>query len=245
MKKINLAFLVLLLAMAVIAVKTTLLYLDLQPLTSNTLLSVIITGVTFFLGFFLAGTLSDYKEAERLPSMIASELDFFVNEGRYIKNSKKKFCLKRLMKNIDYIVDALMHDIKSSKSKFAIDRINEMNISIGEAEEMGYPIQQVVRLKSHQHELRKAVMRIYQIKRTKFIPAAYNIAMIMVALTICLLLLLRFDTYVDAMVFTGVVSYIFLYVVLLIKDVDDPFEMEEGSSADVNLRLLDDYKNMK
>jgi hypothetical protein len=64
---------------------------------------------------------------------------------------------------------------------------------------------------------------------------------ILVFITLGILILLKFDRFYEGLLMTGIVGYIFIYMTMLIKDIDDPFG--EKSYADINLYLLSSFKN--
>src|SRR3954466_16126163 len=61
---------------------------DLHPLDLNPLLSGLVAANVFLLGFLLAGTLSDYKEAEKLPGDIAASLETICDEALLVHQEK-------------------------------------------------------------------------------------------------------------------------------------------------------------
>src|SRR3954452_13406754 len=61
---------------------------DLHPLSLNPLLSGLVAANVFLLGFLLAGTLADYKEAEKLPGELAASLETIVDEALLVHQEK-------------------------------------------------------------------------------------------------------------------------------------------------------------
>jgi hypothetical protein len=63
---------------------------DLEFLTINNLFSGIIAANVFLMGFLLSGVLSDYKESEKIPGEIASNINNIYSELYYfytVRNS--------------------------------------------------------------------------------------------------------------------------------------------------------------
>src|SRR3954447_952093 len=59
-----------------------------HPLDLNPLLSGLVAANVFLLGFLLAGTLGDYKEAEKLPGEIAASLETICDEALLVHEEK-------------------------------------------------------------------------------------------------------------------------------------------------------------
>ena len=54
------------------------------------------------------------------------------------------------------------------------------------------------------------------------------------------IMLLKLEPFITSLVLLSIVVYIFLYMILFIKDLDDPFE--EGGYADVDMFLIDEFE---
>src|SRR3954462_10166540 len=59
-----------------------------HPLDLNPLLSGLVAANVFLLGFLLAGTLGDYKEAEKLPGELAGALETICDEALLVHTEK-------------------------------------------------------------------------------------------------------------------------------------------------------------
>ena len=58
------------------------------------------------------------------------------------------------------------------------------------------------------------------------------------------LLFVTIQPLTTALFFTGIISFLFIYMLILIKDLDNPFSFYEQESAEeVTLKLLDDLEN--
>jgi O-antigen/teichoic acid export membrane protein len=80
--------------------------------------------------------------------------------------------------------------------------------------------------------------RIQTIAETTFIPTAYAIAEISIIAVIFILLFLKIDPYYEGLILFAVISTLIIGILLLIKDMDNPFEVGDGTYADVDLSLL-------
>ena len=80
--------------------------------------------------------------------------------------------------------------------------------------------------------------RVEVIIRTDFIPAAYALAEIATGGVILLLLFIKMDTLLESTIIFAVISVMLIGLLLLIHDMDNPFEFGPGAYADVDLETL-------
>jgi hypothetical protein len=243
MKKWGLSLRVLPAAVGIIFLKLIFHYFNIEPFTSSPLLSSVIGGMTFLIGFILAGTMGDYKDSEKIPVEIVASLETIYEEGRYIKKLNEKFDLDGINALLIKTTEDLKKDLTSTGKKTVIDDISFLSEHIYKAEKMGIPAGWLGRIKSEQAQLKKNVLRMFQIKQTQFIPAAYAIVDIMVFMILTILVFIKLEPFNDSLLMVGIMSFIYIYMVFLIKDIDDPFELTKKSYADINLSMLDAFKH--
>lgn len=103
----------------------------------------------------------------------------------------------------------------------------------------------VTRCLAEQHNLRRLVTRIDVIRRTRFIQTGYALLQIFVSMSIVLLIFSNFKNWQVQVLVVGPLSLIYLYLLRLIRDLDDPFDYAsgyvEGASADVSPHPVADY----
>lgn len=99
----------------------------------------------------------------------------------------------------------------------------------------------IARLKQEQSALRKIVIRIHTIRETDFISSGYFIARTTTLLLLLGLVFARIEPFYESLFFLGLVSYLLLFLLFLIRDLDNPFGYYENeSSEDVSLKPLED-----
>ena len=105
------------------------------------------------------------------------------------------------------------------------------------------------RLKTEQAAIRKLVLRMDSMRRTSYVSAGYLIAEITAVLLMFVLVLTDLGSDGDStlsqvvtqLVLVGLISYLLIYLVSLIRDLDNPFEYTDGKpgAADVSLDVLE------
>ncbi len=96
-------------------------------------------------------------------------------------------------------------------------------------------------MKQEQSQLRKIIIRIHTIRETDFISSGYFIARTTTLLLLLGLVSARIEPFYESLFFVVVVGYLLLFLMFLIRDLDNPFGYyEQGSSEDVSLKPLED-----
>lgn len=222
-------------------------YLHWEFLEINTLTGSAIAGATFICGFLLSGLIADYKEAEKIPSDIRSSLENIFDEAKLFKKNKTEFNIFQLKKTIQKIVkqffDGVSHEQNHVNLQPCLSSVDELSDHFYQMEKMGMAPNYLVRLKSEQGNLRKAMLRVFHIQRTQFIPSAYILGESIVSLIVFLLLFIKSEGSPESFVLFGFISYMFLYIVRLIKKIEQPFQEGDFSMDDVSLFLLHDFED--
>jgi hypothetical protein len=103
---------------------------------------------------------------------------------------------------------------------------------------------------SEVRSLRRLVTRIDVIRRTHFIETGYALQQMFVFATIVLLVFSDFKNWQVQLLIVGTMTLIYLYLLRLIRDLDDPFEYAHGyvagATADVSPHpVLEYYERLK
>jgi hypothetical protein len=100
----------------------------------------------------------------------------------------------------------------------------------------------ITRMKQEQSNVRKIITRIHTIRETSFVQSGYAIVEVLAVLLIGGLLLLDMEPLYESIFIVCVVSFIILYMLFLIKDLDNPFDYSEGGDKgnEISLKPLQD-----
>lgn len=208
-------------------------FIQLSPLFTS-----VIAGGIFIVSIILSGVVSDYKESERLPAEIASSIENIYEDGLYVRKLKNKFNLDTLRKTLHQLTQDIKKDLAQPDSRLALKMVSELSNSFLAMEKLGIPANYIVRLKQEQSLIRKSLLRIYHIQRIKFLPSAYILAETIVFLIIGLLIFTRIEPFFDGMIMVAFISYLFIFLIKLLRTVDQPFRVDEYTMDDVSLFLL-------
>ena len=197
-----------------------------EPVSLNALFTGIIAANVFLMGFMLSGVLADYKESEKIPGELSACLDNMVQEVRGIGITNPQAnvgpCLIALSQLGNDIYGWFYKKIDSSEM---YDSLNELTVQF----EALQPVTQstyVARLKAEQ---------------TNFIDSGYLLAEV-ITISLCgALVLISMDPFYESLLFSGIIAFMLVFLLTLIRDLDNPFGYyERFSGADVTLKPFED-----
>lgn len=224
---------------AIIGIKYIFHFFHFEVIVVGSLHSSAISGVIFVIGFLLSSTISDYKEAERIPAEIASAIEDMNEDAVAIHRNYPKFNLKKYQAQLLKVARAFTGDLRNSKSNRARSQLYELGALHSDMEKNGVPANFVVKLKQQQAGLARHLFRVNYIQRITFVPSATILAWSIVVLTVGLLLFTEVEPFFGGVVLTGVITFILAYVLQLIQVVRTPFHDEGKTRDDVSLFLLE------
>jgi hypothetical protein len=205
---------------------------NLEFLTINNLFSGIIAANVFLMGFLLTGVLSDYKESEKIPGEIASSINNIYSELIYLHDDKKIIKTKDCMLYCHELTNSILdwfHRKEKTTTLIAKTRyLNSLFALIEDNTQANY----IVRLKNEMSGLSKTIIRVDTIRDTNFISTGYQIS-ISITLLMCFgLVFSKIDPFYESLFFVGVISFLMIFLILLINDLDDPFAYNNKYSAE-------------
>ena len=220
-------------------------YLGWEFLALNTLFTAIISANIFLIGFLISGVLVDFKESERLPGELAVSLETFADECEILHNDKNDTTARELMLHIQDLTRSMINWFhKNERTTVLYEKLEKLNYFLRMLQPLIQP-NFIVRLKNEQSYLRKIITRIHTIRETDFNPSGYAIAEIITFILVTGLVFIKIDPYYQSVFFVSFVSFILIYMIILIKELDNPFSCHEQVeyTGDVSLKPLQDLVN--
>lgn len=228
-------------------VKAAVHWLGLEFLSLNPLFTSAIAGAIFIIGFLLSSVLSDYKEAERIPTEIRVALEAIHDDITCFGRAKTGLDLPAVRTILLAIVATLQkglgHEGKHADMVPVLVEVDRLSQVFSELENQGLPANYIVRLRSMQDLLRRSVLRIYHIQKTQFVPSIHILVQTLVASIMVLLLFLKTEGSPESALIFGFVAYMFVYAVYLINMLEQPFRKGHDSLDDVSLFLLREFED--
>ncbi len=206
---------------------------------------LVLTGGVFLVGFMLAGTMADFKESEKLPGELACQLETIEDCFALAAATKPALDLRtaraRILASADRIQDWLH---RRSQVAEMFRSVEELAASVAELDRVGStPV--AVRALNELNVLRKSLTRIHVISRTGFLASGYALLEVLTLLIVALMMVARFKSALAEAILVSFVTLVFVYMLRLIRDIDDPFEYDAAGTpgaAEVELFPLADYR---
>lgn len=207
-------------------------------------MSLVLTGGVFLIGLMLSGTMADYKESEKIPGELACALEA-VEEAVTLAAASRPALDRRigLQAALDVVETTLAWLQRRTLQREVFAAIERMLEVLATAERAGGTTY-VNRAAGELATVRKLVTRIGVVSQTSFLAPGYALLETLTALVIGLLMIAKFKYLLAEVLLVGFITLIFVYMVQLIRDIDDPFEYgDDGQpgSSEVDLFPLHDY----
>lgn len=232
----------------IIAIKFGTHYYGYEFLSLNSLFTAIISANIFLIGFLISGTLVDYKESEKLPGDLSASLESMADEGLIIfqntKSIEAKKYVHRLAQFNAALIDWFYKKEKTSALMQKLRSFNEDFLALENQTQANF----IVRLKQEQNAIRKMVNRIHTIRETPFLGTGYAVTEIITCILVLGFIFIKINPFYESVFFVSFVSFILIYMIFFIKDLDNPFGYNEKDSLveEVSLKpILDSQKRIE
>ncbi len=190
----------------------------------------ILSAVALIIGFMMAGVLTDYKESEKIPGEIATTLETIGDTVQMVialsKDADTSSVENQYARLVATVEDWFMGRTSVEHCYAVLDDFRQVFTIMHQAAGVNYAIRSLAEL----HNLRRLITRVDVISRTSFIPAVYALLNLLVITTISLLLIINYKTIMAEYFLITLLSLIYIYLLRLIGDVDNPFEYSIGEN---------------
>jgi hypothetical protein len=218
-------------------------FLRLDILSVTNLITAFVGGAMFTIAIILTGTLTDYKESERIPSDLVTSVSALYEDSDLIRGTNADIA-GELKIHVQELLLAINKNF--SENVWSIGDIKKVILTINNdiyrLADRNVAPQFIVKLRTELTNIDRISNRIYAIKHVSFIPAAYAIAELAAAGVVLILFFVKLDPYYEGLVIFAVLTSLLIALLLLIKDMDDPFNIGKNSYADVDLTPLFDLE---
>jgi hypothetical protein len=213
--------------------------LDVQLSLKFSDLAPILTGISIILGLMLTGVIADYKEAEKLPSVISrslNDLDGLSRRGLLRVDQDPTSAHSRVL-DLTHVIHDWLYGLCSNEELWsAHSDMGELILDLDRKNVPDYYLHRLLRVNS---DLGAALSRTQVIRDTEFIASGYALMQLLVTGVVVTFSVVIFSTPLIGFAITGGLTLIYVYLVLLTKDIDNPFDHGrnngKGSAADVDL----------
>jgi hypothetical protein len=218
-------------------------YLNFDILAVTSLITAFIGGAIFTIAIIFAGTLTDYKESEKIPSEIATSIRSFYSDLDLVRVQDKTL-VPRMQENTAALLRCINTNFRNNvwSMEEMNNAVDTLNADIGRLVDLNVPPNFIIKLKTEMTNIDRISHRVKTIAETSFIPAAYAISELAAAGVIILLFFVKLDPFYEGLILFTVLSMLLIALLLLIRDMDNPFEVGKKTYADIDLFLLWDLE---
>jgi len=217
--------------------------LGLDVLELSPLLSSLVAATVFLLGFLLNGVLSDYKESEKLPGELSTSLFLLAKEIKAIPIHTPGAPIKEDVEAIYYLCVSIIRWIKDEISTDQVMAVYSLTHDHSVRASSWLKDSTLKgRLMAEMGVILRAINRIEVIRETDFATIVYLLAYAASGILCTGLTLIKGDSssYYNTSFFLFCLSWILIFILHLISDLDNPFGFSDDSSAeDVDLAILE------
>jgi hypothetical protein len=205
----------------------------------NPVVGAFITGAIFTIAIIFTGTFTDFKESEKAGGDLAASLKALYNDSRVLPLTDEtparvfRVHVRDLHRTINRCFKENSWNLPDINRE--MDKVNNDIRTLAYAN-VAPPL--IAKLRNELGGIDKMTNRIEVIIRTDFIPAAYALAEIATVSVILLMLFVKIDPLPEATLVFAVICSMLIGLVLLIRDMDNPFEIGDHTFADVDLETL-------
>ena len=242
MQKWYLAFTIVPILLGIFILKLLFHKFGLEFISLNALFTSLIAATTFLIGFLITGVISDYKESEKIPGDMAAGLEALYDEIYILDKNKGNESTKNFIDFHKEFLDSIINWFyRKEKTRSILMKLHEMDDHFAGLESMIQP-NFLTRMKNEQANIRRMIIRVDNIRDLSFVQSAYAIVEALAFFVIFGLLILKVEPFYEALFFTLLVSFLLVYMIFLIRDLDNPFDYSEHgeNGTEVSIKPIRD-----
>ena len=224
-------------------VKLAMHWLEWEPWAFDALTGALFSAATFVIALILSGTLSDYRACEGMPSQIANALETIADANQTIAISHPKYQPETLKQALADISRSILDWLKEGKEFTGVDQsIDKLNPLLSQILVLDNCSGFVTYIHAEQAKIRSISRQMRGNRDTDFLGAAYVLLWLFLGGSIFALLLIDAERFSENLTVSTFMFTLFVYLLFLIEDLDNPFEYDGKSSVDVGLSALENVE---
>jgi hypothetical protein len=226
-----------------IAAKATIHWLGWEIWDFDSLTASLLSAATFAIAILLSNTLADYRNSEVLPMQIVNSLETITDTNRTIAAADLNYNPKPLQAALQQvsqsILDWLQQDGDFQAISQKLDQLNPLFALMIS----GAGITPVNRLHGEQARIRSISYQMKNIRDTDFLPPIYVLLWLFLSGSSISLLLVHANYFSKDLTVSSLIFTSSFYLLLLIRDLDNPFQYDGKSYVDVDLAILENCRD--
>jgi len=224
-------------------------HFKLNVITINTLTGTFFGGVFFTISIIFSGAMTDFKEAEKIPGELAVLLKAMHTDAKLIspqgKDNLEEIEQKDIINHIESLLSTINANLRGNHwHKSQLDEeINKINTDIIDLWAKGASPSPLMKLRDNLTNIDRLSHRIDYIAYTADIPGAYLICDLSLAAVLIIFVFAQNEWGFGGLLLFALVAFVLTAIVQLIHDIDNPFEYDKNTIADVDMSVLFKLEN--
>lgn len=236
-------------AVGLLAIKVILIPSWLEFIDPISIYTSLLSSVIFIYGFILAPVMQEYKESERLKIDLKNAMQNIYSEILYMQALKPEFSAKIFLHEFFTRLEEIFYYIADGEDKKNTHEYVEiMNAELLKAEKAGIPANHIIKLKQEISSFNKISYRMIEIKDHDAIPhIIHQLKNFITAFVLGTLLFLNVGseghdifTQTKEGIVVFFVSFLYLYLSLIISNLENPFDKRHFSGY-INMSFLKEF----
>ena len=210
----------------------------LSQISINTLTSSFFTGVFFTISILFTAAMTDFKEAEKIPGELAILMKALHNDAK-LPSASSNNCpeTRDIVCHVEGLLGAITDNFRSNHwHKSRLDQqISQINEYITELWRKNTAPGILLKLRDNLTNIDRLSHRIDYIAYTDDIPGAHLVADVALGAVFLIFIFAHNEWGVGGLILFGAITFVLSAILLLIHDMDNPFEYGQQTLADVDL----------
>ena len=220
-------------------VKVGMHYLGWEPWAFDSLTGALFGAATFVVAFVLSGTLGDYNASEDMTVQLVNAVETIQDTNLLSATVNPDYDPQPLTAGLAQILQVTVEWLSQGRPLETVEvALAQLNLQLVALQRVtGFPA--VNRVQGELAKMRIMITRMHLNRSTDFLGPAYALLEIFLIGAVIALLLIGADRFSENIVVSCFLFTSFSYLLLLIRDLDNPFQYDGKSCVDVDLSLLE------
>lgn len=213
----------------------------LSHIAINTLTSSFFAGVFFTISILFTAAMTDFKEAEKIPGELAVLLKALHNDAKLTSTSVNDCAeTKDIVCHVEDLLGVIATSFRNNYwHKSLLDQqMNKINGDIAELWKKNTAPGILLKLRENLTNIDRLSHRIDYIAYTDDIPGAHIVADIALGAVFLIFVFAQNDWGVGGLVLFGAITFVLSALMMLIHDMDNPFEYGRDTLVDVDVSVI-------
>jgi hypothetical protein len=214
-------------------------YLGWEPWAFDSLTGALFGAATFVVAFVLSGTLGDYNASEDMTVQLVNAVETIQDTNLLSAAVNPDYDPQPITADLAQVLQVTVEWLSQGRPLETVEAaLAQLNLQLVALQRVtGFPA--VNRVQGELAKMRIMITRMHLNRSTDFLGPAYALLEIFLIGAVIALLLIGADRFSENIVVSCFLFTSFSYLLLLIRDLDNPFQYDGKSCVDVDLSLLE------